>query len=314
MTRHGIVLAAQGRRGHVSGRTIPQWQRLPGDRAGAPATTKYKQMEPPSAPTETQEHHVPTAAVRRRPRRGRRRRFPPWVRYFLPFVAFAVVLLGVQLAIHAYRTDPRDALALTQRELKLTVLRPGEHVYGLVPAFHRTAVNYFRATRGILVLTNRRMIFLGLVPRDIVGSTDAPAAFEQRDYPIDTLVRIHRGYAPLSLTRALTIDTPNGDVKLAVPSNAWDRAVALKRVFDWQHETLFEEGRRQHALRVATAGARRAAAVERRRPWYHLVRRGEALSSIAALYDTTPEQLRALNGIVGDRIKAGQRLMVKPAT
>jgi hypothetical protein len=270
-------------------------------------------MEPLSAPTETQEHHVPTAAVRRR-RARRGRRFPAWVRYVLPFAAFAIVLLGIQLAIHAFRTDPRDALALTQRELRLTVLRPDEHVYGLVPAFHRTAVNYFRATRGILVLTNRRMIFLGLVPRDIVGSPDAPAAFEQRDYPIDTLVRIHRAYAPTSLARALTIDTPNGDVKLAVPGNAWNRAVALKRVFDWQHETLFEEGRRQRALRTATAGARRAADVERRRPWYHVVRRGEALSSIASLYDTSPEQLRALNGIVGDRIKAGQRLMVKPAT
>jgi LysM domain len=298
----------------VHGQTIPQWQRSPEDQARAPATHKDKQMEPLSAPTETQEHRVPTGAVRRRrPRRGGRR-LPAWVRYVLPFAVFAAVLLGGQLAIHAYRTDPRDALALTQRELKLTVLGRDEHVYGVVPAFHRTAVNYFRATRGILVLTNRRMVFLGLVPRDLVGSPDAPAAFEQRDYPIDTLVRIHRGYAPMSLTRALTIDTPNGDMKLAVPTNAWSRAVSLKRVFDWQHETLFEEGRRQGGLRNAVAAARRAADAERRRPWYHVVRAREALSTIAALYDTTPEQLRALNGIVGDRIKAGQRLMVKPAT
>jgi LysM domain-containing protein len=272
-------------------------------------------MNPESRPSETQEHHIPTGAVRRRRSRGgRRRRLHPWVRYFLPFLVLAVALLGVQIAIHAFRTDPRDALALTQRELELTVLRPGEHVYGVVPAHHRSAVNYFRATRGILVLTDRRMVFLGLVPRDLVASADAPAAFEQRDYPIDTLVRINRTYAPLSLSRALEIDTPRGDQKLAVPRNAWNRAVALKRVFDWQHETLFEEGRRQGALNKAVAGAQRAATVQRKRPWYHLIRRGEALSSIAALYDTTPEQLRSLNNIVGDRIRAGQRLMVKPAT
>jgi hypothetical protein len=272
-------------------------------------------MELPPAPTETQEHHVPTGVVRRRrSRRGRRRRLHPWVRYFLPFALLAVLLLGVQIAIHAFRTDPRDALALTQRELQLTVLRPDERVYGLVPAHHRSAVNYFRATRGILVLTDRRMVFLGLVPRDLVASPDAPAAFEQRDYPIDTLVRIHRTYAPLSFSRALEIDTPRGDQKLAVPRNAWDRAVALKRVFDWQHETLFEEGRRQANLRASAAAAQRAATAERKRPWYHLVRRGEALSSIAALYDTTPDQLRSLNNIVGDRIRAGERLMVKPAT
>jgi hypothetical protein len=99
-----------------------------------------------------------------------------------------------------------------------------------------------------------------------------------------------------------------------VPRNAWDRAVALKRVFDWQHETLFEEGRRQASLRSAVGGAQRAATIERKRPWYHLVRSGEALASISALYDTTPDELRRLNNIVGDRIRAGQRLMVKPAT
>src|SRR5688500_5988614 len=271
-------------------------------------------MIPESAPSETKEHHIPAGAVRRRRGRRGRRRLHPCVRYFLPFAVLAVALLSVQIAIHAFRTDPRDALALTQRELQLTVLRPDEHVYGVVPAHHRSAVNYFRATRGILVLTDRRMVFLGLVPRDLVASPDAPAAFEQRDYPIDTLVRIHRTYAPLSLTRALEIDTPRGDQKLAVPRNAWNRAVALKRVFDWQHETLFEEGRRQGEVRKAVAGAQRAATAERRRPCYPLIRRGEALSSIAALYDTTPEQLRSLNNIVGDRIRAGQRLMVKPRT
>jgi hypothetical protein len=271
-------------------------------------------MTSPLGPSETQEHHIPPGAIRRRRQRRGRRRLHPWVRYFLPFGVLAVILLGVQVAIHAFRTDPRDALALTQRELQLTVLRPDERVYGLVPAHHRSAVNYFRATRGILVLTDRRLVFLGLVPRDLVANPDAPAAFEQRDYPIDTLVRIHRTYAPLSFSRALEIDTPRGDQKLAVSGNAWDRAVALKRVLDWQHETLFEEGRRQGNLRNALAATRQAATVERNRPWYHLIRRGEALSSIASLYDTTVDQLRALNNIAGDRIRAGQRLMVKPAT
>jgi hypothetical protein len=266
------------------------------------------------APTDASDPYVPTGAVRRRRSRRGRRRLHPWVRYFLPFAVLAVVLLAVQLTIHALRTDPRDALALTQRELQLTVLRPDERVYGVVPAHHRSAVNYFRATRGILVLTDRRMVFLGLVPRDLVGSPDAPAAFEQRDYPIDTLVRIHRTYAPMSLSRALEIDTPRGDQKLAVPGSGWGRAVALKRVFDWQHETLFEEGRRQGALAQAVDAAKRSATSERKRPWYHLIRRGEALASIAALYDTTPDQLRALNNITGDRIRAGQRLLVKPAT
>jgi LysM repeat protein len=44
------------------------------------------------------------------------------------------------------------------------------------------------------------------------------------------------------------------------------------------------------------------------------VRRGEALASIAKMFNTTPESLRALNGIVGDRVRIGQTLMVKPFT
>ena len=41
------------------------------------------------------------------------------------------------------------------------------------------------------------------------------------------------------------------------------------------------------------------------------MRRGDALASVAKLYGTTPEEVRAMNGIIGDRIKIGQSLKVK---
>ena len=56
------------------------------------------------------------------------------------------------------------------------------------------------------------------------------------------------------------------------------------------------------------------AILEGRRAWYHTVRRGEALASIARTFGTTPEQVRALNNIVGDRVRIGQTLLVKPFT
>ena len=53
---------------------------------------------------------------------------------------------------------------------------------------------------------------------------------------------------------------------------------------------------------------------EGRRAWYHTVKRGEALSTVATLYGATPDQVRQWNDLVGDRIKVGQKLLVKPWT
>lgn len=46
-------------------------------------------------------------------------------------------------------------------------------------------------------------------------------------------------------------------------------------------------------------------------PVYHTVKSGENLSSIAKRYGTTPQKLKAMNGLKGDVIRVGQRLKVK---
>ena len=50
-----------------------------------------------------------------------------------------------------------------------------------------------------------------------------------------------------------------------------------------------------------------------RAPIYYTVKRGDALFSIARKFDATPDQLRQWNQIEGDRVKIGQKLLVKPA-
>jgi membrane-bound lytic murein transglycosylase D len=47
-------------------------------------------------------------------------------------------------------------------------------------------------------------------------------------------------------------------------------------------------------------------------PLYYIVRRGDALFSISRKFDTTPDSLRKWNQLEGDRVKIGQRLLVKP--
>lgn len=251
------------------------------------------------------------SALKPRKRRGRRR-IPAPAFYALVFAGLVATMLIGQLLLHSWQTEPRDAAALTARELRLTVVRPNERVYAQVPVVQRSPLNYYRATRGVLVLTNERLVYLGLVPRDLTASPDAPPAFEQRDFPIDTLTSIEPTRVFFFLTRGLAIDAPNGEIRIGAASGDWPKADRLRRILGWQHAALFAEGRRQREEVATVAAAGRTAQAESKRPRFHVVQRAEALASIARLYETTPERLQALNRLPDNRIKVGQRLQVGP--
>jgi membrane-bound lytic murein transglycosylase D len=51
---------------------------------------------------------------------------------------------------------------------------------------------------------------------------------------------------------------------------------------------------------------------EAMQPKYYTVRRGDALSSIAARWNTTADTLRAWNNLPSNKIRIGQSLLVKP--
>lgn len=222
---------------------------------------------------------------------------------------FAVVL--VQIALHSQRTGPRDARAIVERELQLNTLAPGERVIRGVPVFRRSATDYYRQTRGLLVLTDRRLVYLGAPPRDVTGASDAPPTFDQRDFRIDTLVRIEPSLALLGLARALTIESPEGSVELAIPSASWPRAQLLLRAWEGRHAKLAGIGVWGERVRDARAQLQRVLDAYRKEPLHHVVRPGDALSSIAAWYETTPESIRSLNGIEGNTIKVGQSLVIR---
>lgn len=245
-------------------------------------------------------------------RRRSRHRLPRSVRYGLGFAGLLLAVLLGQLVLHAIQTEPRDAGALTEREVRVTMLRPDERVLAQVPVMSRSALNYYRATRGTLLLTDQRLVYLGLLPRDLSSAPDAPPAFEQRDYPIDTLTSVKKSRVFFYLMPGLAIDAPNGSIKLAASESDWPKAAALQRSLAWQHAGLFAEGRRLKAQDLAAAGARAAAAAEAARPRYHVVQSGEALASIARIYDTTPEHVQQLNKLPDTRIRIGDRIQVGP--
>ena len=161
-------------------------------------------------------------AIRKRKLRlkRRRRRMRPAMRYTVIGTAIVIVGLLVQFAIHTYRTEPRNTSAIAERELRLNTLADGERVIRMVAVFQRPWIDYFRATRGLLVLTDRRLLFLGLEPRDLLGSGDSPPTFTEHDFQVDTVVELRPGRTFFGIAKALIIDTPEGSYRYGVPSQA----------------------------------------------------------------------------------------------
>lgn len=234
------------------------------------------------------------------------------MRYVLWGLAAVLLLVIAQFAIHAARTDPRDASAITERELRVNTLQPGERVAEMVPALQRLGLDYFRARHGLLVLTDRRLLFLGLEPRDLLSSGEGPATFAERDFAIDTLVKLEPGRTFFWLSKAIVVTTPGGEFAYGIPSDEWPHAEALLADMSARHDALYAEGARQKKLREKAAAERHAAEVEARKPKYYTVERGDAISTIAARWNTTPEQLREWNHLPNNMIRAGDVLLVKP--
>jgi hypothetical protein len=265
-------------------------------------------------------------AMPRRNRRKRRRApYPIWLKYLGISVTLAVVVSLAQIALHAYRADPRDARVFAERELQLTVLRPNERVVAMVSVWQRPLIDYFRATRGIFVVTDGpadathpvggRLIYLGLQPRDPLSPADAPPTFDQREWPIDTLVRVEPTRTFFYVAHALAVAAPREPrLVMGYPAGAAADAQAARAIVRKKYAELRAIGWQRREERRARDRARLVQVYEGRRRWYHTVKRGEALSSIATLYGATPDQVRLWNNLVGDRIKVGQRLLVKPWT
>ncbi|MBW8769901.1 MAG: LysM peptidoglycan-binding domain-containing protein [Gemmatimonadetes bacterium] len=194
-----------------------------------------------------------------------------------------------------------------------------------VSVWQRPLIDYFRATRGILVVTDAppdkthpvggRLLYLGLQPRDPLSPPDAPPTFDQREWPIDTLVSVTPTRTFFFVANALAIAAPR-EPKLVVgfPAGASSDADALRNAIAKKYATLRVVGWQRREERRARDRARLVQEFEGRRAWYHTVKRGDALSSVATLYGATPDDVRKWNGIVGDRIRIGQKLLVKPWT
>lgn len=254
--------------------------------------------------------HAP--AIRPQPR-SRFKRMSPAAKYAAVLISVAMLLIIVQLVLHSMRTEPRDSRMIADRELTVNVVEPGETVQQVVSVVRRQPVDYFRATRGILALTNKRIVFLGLRPRDMLAPSDAPPSFEQQDFPLDTAVTVKTGRVMGWLTKGLIVKTPDETVRLAVPGTAWPDAQKIATRLTTTREAAIATAKRQQELqRVADAEWKQAVEAWKK-PQYYTVRRGDALGSIATMWNTTTEKLQKMNGMAAIGIRVGQTLLVREA-
>ena len=253
----------------------------------------------------------PTGHDRRLLRRSKRRMHSV-VWYVAGIFAVAVLIVFAQMALYVRRAEPRDTRAILDRELRLNTLRPGERVVRTVRVFRRNGTEYFRRPRGMLVLTDQRLIYLGVPPRDVTGASDAPPIFDQREFAIDTLVRLKPSFVVLGFSRALNIESPAEDVTLGVASGGWPHAQLLRQAWDARHRKLMAIGVWGAKVRDARAHIEKELEEYAKRPVYHTVRPGDALGTIASWYETTPEAIQKANNLTGNKIKVGQQLLIQP--
>ena len=205
-----------------------------------------------------------------------------------------------------YRGDAEGGARVANREIELQLER-GERVERRVPVMQRHWWDYFRVTHGVLAATDRRLLYVGVPPENVVPREPEPPEFIEQSFPYDQPVtvrflRVFLGTRPgLRLTAA---DDRATFAFVPIDRGKVDSALAIL-------------SRKQEVFRASADAERRAtdaAAAAARRAKYHVVQRGEALDFIARRYGVTTDSLVRWNSLKSTRINAGRRLLVKPGT
>jgi len=230
---------------------------------------------------------------------------------FLKNAVIGLAIALVALLLFGYfffmrHVDAPKAWAAADRELQGGMLTYGEKVQRKARVFMRRPSDYYRGANGMLYATNERLIFIGVAPGSKFESEDAPPVIVSQEFPNDTLLSMRTGRLYFLTAHGVRVahpGVPSGDFA-AIGS----QQPALDSLVDYVnsvHETQRKDAAAERKLLAAVDALIK-------QPLYYTVKRGDALFSIARKFDTTPEQLQQWNQLVGDRVKIGQRLLVKP--
>lgn len=232
-----------------------------------------------------------------------------WFRFIKrTIIGLLVVAAGIMLfgyAVFMRHVDARGAWRSAARELNGGMLHYGERVDKFAKAFQRRPTDYYRASNGLLVATNDRVIFVGIAPSDKLENEDAPATILQYDFPNDTMLTMKMERLYFLTAHGVRVTHPSRGTQLFAASRG-DEA-ALDSLIDHVNRRL--DAQRVEAIRERRIRAGVQALIDQ--PIYYVVRRGDAISSIAKRFDTTPEYIKKWNNLTSDKVRIGDRLIVK---
>lgn len=224
-------------------------------------------------------------------------------------LGLAVVLVGLLLFGYFFfmrHVDAPKAWSAANRELQGGMLHYAEKVERKAKVFMRRPSDYYRGANGMLYATNDRLIFIGVAPGSKFESEDAPPVILSQEFPNDTLLGMDARrlyFMTAHGVRASHPGVPRGEFAAVRGQEA--NLDSLVDYVNGVHATQRKEAASERRLREAVAALIKE-------PIYYTVKRGDALFSIARKFETTPEQIQQWNHLEGDRVKIGQRLLVKP--
>ncbi len=231
---------------------------------------------------------------------------------FVKQVVYGLLILFAGLLLFGYlffmrHVDAPRAWAAAERELQGGMLHYGERVEKKAKVYQRRSTDYFRGSNGLLYATNDRIIFVGIAPADKLESEDAPSVVITSEFPNDTILDMRQRRLFLLTAHGVVVTHPGSPRQLYGATRGDEKSL----------DDLIDYVTRRHAAqREAAASERKLRAAVRaliNEPLYYKVKRGDALSLIATKFGATPEQIKAWNNLPNDKVRIGDRLLVKPA-